>query len=92
MNIKYKNFKIISSENFIIFKINNSLELIQPNGFILCDDVIIKNENYFKESNSDSFRAINELEEKKVINVRYILKRLKYKKYKKKFIAIITKN
>ena len=72
--------------------INNSLELIQPNGFILCDDVIIKNENYFKQSNSDSFRAINELEEKKVINVRYILKRLKYKKYKKKFIAIITKN
>lgn len=71
--------------------INNSLKLLQPNGFILCDDIIIKNENNFKQSNSDSFKTINGLKKKKVIKVRYILKRLKYKRYKKKFIAIINK-
>ncbi len=65
MNIKYKNFKIISSENFIIFKINDFLNHDQYNLLSKCF-------NKFKVSD--------------------ILKRLKYKKYKKKFIAIITKN
>ena len=71
--------------------INNSLKLLQPNGYILCDDVIIKDENNFKLSNSDSFKTISELKKKNVIDVKYLLKRLKYKKHKKKFIAIINK-
>ena len=44
--------------------INNSLKLLQPNGYILCDDVIIKDENNFKLSNSDSFKTISELKKK----------------------------
>ena len=76
----------------VTIDIMNSLKLIKNKGYILCDDIIMENEKNFKQSNSDSYKTIESLKESKMINVRYILKRLRFNKFKKKYIAIINKN
>ena len=48
MNINYKNFKIISSENFVIFKINDFLNKDQYNLLSKCFNKFEVNEIYDK--------------------------------------------
>jgi len=74
----------------------NSLNIINRNGLILCDDVYInkvKNDNMYY-SNA-AFETLNALSEEKIINFKLIYKRLSAKdncleKYRK-YIAIIKK-
>ena len=50
MNINYKNFKIISSENFVIFKINDFLNKDQYNLLSKCFNKFEVNEIYDKDN------------------------------------------
>ena len=70
MNIKYKNFKIISSENFIIFKINDFLNHGQYNLLSKCfnkfkvSDIFHKdNLKYSISSNDEMFEKLQNIPE-----------------------------
>ena len=70
MNINYKNFKIISSENFVIFKINDFLNKDQYNLLSKCFNKFELNEIYDKDnlkyaisSNDESFEKLKNIPE-----------------------------
>ena len=70
MNINYKNFKIISSENFVIFKINDFLNKDQYNLLSKCFNKFEVNEIYDKDnlkyaisSNDESFEKLKNIPE-----------------------------
>lgn len=64
MNIKYKNFKIISSENFIIFKINDFLSLDQYNLLSKCFNQFKVDDIFHKDNLKYSISSNNEMFEK----------------------------
>ena len=70
MNINYKNFKKISSENFVIFKINDFLNKDQYNLLSKCFNKFEVNEIYDKDnlkyaisSNDESFEKLKNIPE-----------------------------
>ncbi|MDC0194642.1 class I SAM-dependent methyltransferase [Alphaproteobacteria bacterium] len=81
----------------ISIDIINSINLINKNGLIICDDVFIKKIKSDKMYNSTAaFETLSELQKEKLINLTLIYKRLdpdsnSVEKYRQ-FIAIIEKN
>ena len=82
---------------FVTIDIMNSLKLINENGLILCDDVIVNELNLADKMyrSNASHETIKELKEEGLINYSLFLKRLE-KKFNyfpedKKYIALIKK-
>ena len=102
MNIKYKNFKIISSENFIIFKINDFLNHDQYNLLSKCfnkfkvSDIFHKdNLKYSISSNDEMFEKLQNIPEvynliqeirEKTLNI--ILKKLFFHIWKARYFSL----
>ena len=75
----------------VTLDIFSAYNLIKPNGFLICDD-IIKNNYNTDYVNNDSFKTLKFFGKKKLLSNSYILKRVNKQNYKiKKFISISKK-
>jgi len=75
----------------VTLDIFSAYNLINPNGFLICDD-IIKNNYKTDYVNNDSFKTLNFFEKKGLLSNNYILKRVNKENSKiKKFISISKK-
>lgn len=75
----------------VTLDIFSAYNLIKPNGFLICDD-IIKNNYKTDYVNNDSFKTLKFFEKKKLLSNNYILKRVNKENYKiKKFISVSKK-
>lgn len=75
----------------VTFDIFSSLHLIKNDGYILVDD-IVKETFKNKQVSNESYKVIENLKQKKIIEVDYLVKRVsKYNKVQKKLIALIKK-
>ena len=73
----------------------NSLRLINKNGIILCDDIILKSNNYNQYSSKASIETLSILKKAGIIDYTLFYKRLSVEHNSipnnRKFVAYITK-
>lgn len=94
---KYDLIWIDGAHNFptIAIDIANSLRLVNKNGIILCDDIIIEAREYDQYNAKDSLITLNEFELAKMLNFKLFYKRIS-KEFnavpkERKYIAFIEK-
>ena len=79
----------------VAIDIANSIRLINKNGIIMCDDVIIDAAKYDQYNSKDCLKTLNAFKQAKIINFKLLYKRIS-KKYnsvpnQRKFIAFCKK-